>query len=58
MAEYPSNCNKCFYYEKFESKVMDMTIHFCHSKGHTIMMIKSITECHEWGIHGGKERIL
>ncbi len=56
MAEYPSNCNKCFYYEKFESKVMDMTIHFCHSKGHTIMMIKSITGCHEWEIHGGKKK--
>jgi len=51
-----SNCNECFYHEIFESiKIKDIKINYCHSKGHRIYMISSITECLEWGIHHGKE---
>jgi len=51
-----SNCRKCPCYEKFESKIMKKTIHFCLSKGHRIYMIDSITECPEWQIHHGKKK--
>jgi len=51
-----SNCNKCDYYEKFESKIRKMTIHYCHSKGHRIVMIDSITACPEWQTHHGEKK--
>ncbi len=51
-----SNCNKCFYHEIFEAKIMKRTIDFCHSKGHQIYMIDSITDCLDWRVHKGKKK--
>lgn len=51
-----SNCNKCFYHEIFESKIIKGTIHFCHSKQFQIHMIDCITDCLDWRVHHGKKR--
>jgi len=56
MDKEESDCKKCFYYEKFVGKIIETTIHFCHSKGYRICMIGCITDCLDWRVHHGKKR--